>query len=109
MAVSWLHRLRKSKSRPAPRRRLGRRSPVRLAGEAREARWLLSQAFQTIPQPIAPSLAQTAKLEIPEPDFTTVASLSDGAETASFSQPGQALTTVAGQWSSPPDSESDTP
>jgi hypothetical protein len=81
---------------------------ARLAVEGLEARWVPS-TFETIPQPIAPYLAQTSKLDITAPDFKAVASLSDGAETASFSQAGQALTTMPGQWSSPPDSESDTP
>src|SRR5262245_1716951 len=111
MALSWLHRLRRSKSRPAPRRRRGRKSSVRPAVEALEARWVLSQTFQTIPQPIAPYLAQTSKLDITDPDFTSVASLSDGAETANFSLSGQVFTTpdTWASWSSPPDSESDTP
>src|SRR5262249_8246122 len=111
MVASWLHRLLKSKSRPAPRRRPGRTSSAWLVMEALESRWVLSQAFQVIPQPIAPYLAQTSKLAITEPDLTTVASLTDGTETASFSALGQALTVPAtwATWSSPPDSESDTP
>jgi hypothetical protein len=64
-----------------------------------------------ISQPIAPYLAQTSKLDVTVPDLTRVASLSDGALTTSFSLSGEVRTTGAtsGPWSSPPDSESDTP
>src|SRR5262245_214201 len=85
--------------------RRGAARRAQLAVEALESRWVLSRAFQTIPQPIAPYLAQTAKLDITEPDLTAVASLADGAETARFSLSGQARTTGAtwASWSSPPD------
>jgi hypothetical protein len=97
-----------------PARRRAQRCRLNLEGL--ETRWLphiglAGPAFQAIPQPIAPYLAQTSKLDITVPDFTSVASLSDGTLTTSFSLSGQARTAGVtwGSWSSSPDSESDTP
>jgi hypothetical protein len=65
-----------------------------------------------ISSPDAVYQSSTTKLLITVPDFSTVASLSDGTETATFSVPGTARTVPGGgwaSWSSPPDSESATP
>ncbi|QEH37719.1 hypothetical protein OJF2_63100 [Aquisphaera giovannonii] len=67
--------------------------------------------FLTIPNPDAAYLASTTKLEVTGDQFSTLTSLSDGALTVQFSTAMEILDVPDGwtTWSSPPQSESDTP
>jgi hypothetical protein len=68
-------------------------------------------AFTPISQPDASYLSSTTKIDITDPDYTVLSSITDGTLTVSFS-PSVEARTVSGSWAtwgSPPDTESSTP
>ena len=69
-------------------------------------------AINPIPQPDASYQARTTKINIVDPDFTDLTSITDGTLTITFSAIREVHTVPGGgwsTWSSPPNSESSTP